>query len=216
MAPYEALYGRKCRSPVHWEEVGERKLLGPELVQYTKQVVERVRERLVAAQNRQKKYADLGRKDKAFEVGDKVLLKISPWKGVMRFGKKGKLSPRYIGPFEILRKVGAVSYQLALPPDLQYIHDVFHISVLKAYNPDNKHILEYEPIEIQPDLTYEEHPVRIVDRKIQKLRNKEIRMGKVIWRNHTREEATWELESAMQEKYPKLFESATDSEDGIL
>ena len=123
------------------------------------------------------------RKEKTFEVGKKVLLKVSPWKGIVRFRKRSKLNPRYIGPFEILRKVGAVSYQLALPPDLQHIHDVFHVSLLKAYKTDDHHVLNYEPINLQSDLTYEEKPVEIVDSKFQELRNKKVKLVKVIWRN---------------------------------
>ncbi|XP_074355397.1 uncharacterized protein LOC141695057 [Apium graveolens] len=134
----------------------------------------------------------------------------------MRFGKKGKLSPRYIGPFEILKKVGTVSYQLALPPYLQNIHDVFHISVLKAYHLDICHVLAHESIEVQSDLTYEEKPIRITDRKVQKLRNKEIRLFKVIWRNQSIEEATWESEDDMRKSYPSLFYVCTDFEDAIL
>ena len=206
MAPYEALYGRKCRSPICWDEIGEKRLLGPELIEQTKQSVDRIKKRLVAAQDRQKKYADLGRKDKTFEVGEKVLLKVSPWKGVVRFGKRNKLSPRFIGPFEILKKVGTVSYQLALPPDLQHIHDVFHISLLKAYKTDTRHILEYEPAHLQPDLTYEEKPIQIVDTKLQELRTKKVKLVKVIWKNRAVEEATWELEDEMRRNYSFLFE----------
>ena len=138
MPPFEALYGRKCRSPLYWDEVGERKILGPELVQQTKEKIELIRQRLVAAQNRQSKYANQHRKDIEFETGDLVLLKVSPWKGVLRFGKKGKLSPRFIGPFEILKRVGKVAYELALPPNLQHIHNVFHVSMLRRYHPDMK------------------------------------------------------------------------------
>ena len=127
MPPFEALYGRKCCSPLYWDEVGERKILGQELVQQTKEMIELIRQRLVAAQNRQSKYADQHWKDIEFEVGDLVLLKVSPWKGVLRFGKKGKLSTRFIGPFEILKRVGKVAYELALPPNLQHIHNVFHV-----------------------------------------------------------------------------------------
>ena len=156
MPPYEALYGRKCRSPVCWDEVGERQILGPELVQQTKETVELIQKRLLAAQDRQRKYADPARKNVDFEFGEPVLLRVSPWKGVTRFGKKGKLSPRFIGPFEILKSVGRVAYELALPPHMQHIHNVFHVSMLKKYNPDSKHVIEYEPIEIQADLSYVE------------------------------------------------------------
>ena len=116
MAPFEALYGRKCRTPVCWDEVGERRLVGPELVQITSKKVKIVRDNLKIARDRQKSYADNRRRDLQFEIGDRVFLKISPWKGVLRFGKRGKLSPRYIGPYEIVSKVGPVAYRLKLPP----------------------------------------------------------------------------------------------------
>lgn len=133
------------------------------------------------------------------------MLKVSPWKGVMRFGKKGKLSPRYIGPFEILKKMGPLAYQLALPPDLQHIHDVFHVPVVREYHSDFRHVITYEPVEIRPNLTYEEQPVQILDHKVQELRTKKVSLVKVLWRNHQVEEATWELESEMQNKHPELL-----------
>jgi len=205
MPPYEALYGRKCRSPVYWDEVGERKILGPELVQQTKEVVEIIQKRLIAAQSRQRNYADQFRKNVEFEDGEAVLLKVSPWKGLSRFGKKGKLSPRYVGPFEILRRVGKVAYELALPPQMEHIHNVFHVSMLKKYNPDSKHVIEYEPVELEADLSYVERPVEILDRKEKVLRNKVVKLVRVLWRNPKVEESTWELESDMREKYPHLF-----------
>ena len=180
-------------------------MLGPEVVQRTKDIVDLIRGRLVAAQDRQKKYADLARKDKEYEVGDLVLLKVSPWKGLMRFGKKGKLSPRYIGPFEILRRIGKLAYELALPPNLQQVHNVFHVSMLRKYHRDARHIVEYEQVDMQPDLTYVEKPVSIIDKKEQVLRNKVIKLVRVLWQNHNVEESTWELESTMLEKYPHLF-----------
>ena len=205
MPPYEALYGRKCRSPLHWEEVGERQILGPELVQQTKEAIELIRKRLVTAQNRQKQYADLTRKDMDFKEGEQVLLKVSPWKGLVRFGKKGKLSPRYVGPFEVLKQVGKVAYELALPPHMQHVHNVFHVSMLKRYRPDSNHVIEYEPIEVQPDLSYIERPIEILDRKEKVLRNRTVPIVRVLWRNPRVEESTWELESEMKEKYPQLF-----------
>ncbi|KAL8116429.1 hypothetical protein AgCh_022794 [Apium graveolens] len=172
MPPYEALYGRKCRSPVHWDEVGERKILGPELIRQTKEKIELIRKRIEAAQNRQRKYADQARKDMEYQEGEHVLLKISPWKGLTRFGNKGKLKPRYVGPFEILKKIGKVAYELGLPPHMQHIHNVFHVSMLKKYNPDTRHVIEYEPVELQADLSYVEQPIRILDRQEKVLRNK--------------------------------------------
>ena len=205
MPPYEALYGRKCRSPICWNEVGERKILGPELIQQTKETVELIQKRLITAQDRQRKYADPTRKNVDFEVGEPVLLKVSPWKGLTRFGKRGKLSPRFVGPFEILRRVGKVAYELALPPHMQHIHNVFHVSMLKKYHPDSKHVVEYEPVEIQTDLSYVEQPIEILDRREKVLRNKTVVLVKVLWRNPKVEESTWELESEMLEKYPQLF-----------
>jgi hypothetical protein len=205
MAPFEALYGRKCRSPLYWDEVGERKLLGPELVQMTADKVKVIREKMATAQSRQKSYADHRRRDLEFEIGDHVFLKVSPWKGVMRFGKKGKLSPRYIGPFEILERIGNVAYRLALPPDLSHVHDVFHVSLLRKYLPDPRHVIHYEPVQIQVDLSYKEQPIEILDRKEKVLRNKVISTVKVLWRNHLVEEATWELEEDMRQRFPHLF-----------
>ncbi|XP_074377541.1 uncharacterized protein LOC141719056 [Apium graveolens] len=163
MPPYEALYGRKCRTPTSWDEVGEGKIFGPELIQQMKETVTVIKKRLVAAQDRQRKYADPARKDVKLEIREVIWLKVSPWKGLTRLGKKGKLAPRYIGPFEILNQVGKVSYDLALPPQYQHVHNVFHVSLLKKYNPDVNHMIEIKPVEIQADLSYEEQPVQILD-----------------------------------------------------
>jgi hypothetical protein len=159
-----------------------------------------------AAQSRQKSYTDKRRRPLEFEVGDRVFLKISLMRGVMRFGKKRKPSPRFIGPFEITQKVGKLAYRIALPPDLIGTHDVFHVSMLRKYiaNPDV--IVEYELLEIQEGLTYVEEPVRIVDKKEQVLCIKTIPIVKVLWRNHGVDEASWEVEHDMWSRYPHLFE----------
>ncbi|GJS86373.1 putative reverse transcriptase domain-containing protein, partial [Tanacetum coccineum] len=130
-APFEALYGRKCRSPVCWAEVGEAQLTGPDLIQETTEKIIQIKQRIQAARDRQKSYADLKRKPMEFQVGDRVMLKVSPWKGVVRFGKRGKLNPRYVGPFEVLEKVGSVAYKLELPQELSRVHNTFHVSNLK-------------------------------------------------------------------------------------
>ena len=202
MAPYEALYGRKCRTPICWDEVGERRLIGLEIVQDTTEKVNMIRERLKIARDRQKSYADNRRRDLQFEIGDQVFLKISPWKGVLRFGKRGKLSPRYIGPYEIVGKVGPVAYKLKLPPELSRIHDTFHVSLLRKYIPEPSHVLREQPLQLKENLTYEETPVQIVDRKEQVLRTKVIPLVKVLWKNHEREAATWEPEAQMRRQYP--------------
>ena len=133
----------------------------------------------------------------------------------MRFGKKGKLSPRFIGPYEVIEKVGPVAYRLALPPDLEKIHNVFHVSMLRRYRSDPSHVVSSETIELRPDLTYEEEPVKILAREVKELRNKKIPLVKVLWRNHKTEEATWESEETMRQQYPQLFDQG-NFEDEIL
>ena len=194
MAPYEALYGRKCRTLLCWPELSEKKVIGPELIQETEEKVKMIRKRLRVATDRQKSYADMKRKYIRHEIGEKVFLKVSPWKKVMRFRKKGKLSPRFIGPYDVIEKVGPVAYRLALPQDLENIHDVFHVSMLRRYRSDPSHVVSSETIELRPDLTYEEEPVEILAREVKELRNKKIPLVKVLWRNHKTEEATWESE----------------------
>ncbi|KAL0537061.1 hypothetical protein IC582_026029 [Cucumis melo] len=206
MAPFEALYGKCCRSPVCWGEVGEQRLMGPELVQSTNEAIQKIRSRMHTAQSRQKSYADVRRKDLEFEVGDKVFLKVAPMRGVVRFERRGKLSPRFVGPFEILERIGPVAYRLALPPSLSTVHDVFHVSMLRKYVPDPSHVVDYEPLEIDENLSYAEQPVEVLAREVKTLRNKEIPLVKVLWRNHRVEEATWEREDDMRSRYPELFE----------
>ena len=190
MAPYEALYGRKCRTPLCWTELSEKKVIGPDLIRETEEKVKMIRERLKVATDRQKSYADMKRKDIRYEIGEKMFLKVSPWKKVMRFGKKDKLSPRFIGPYEVIEKVSPMAYRLALPSDLEKIHNVFHVSMLRRYMSDPSHVVSSETIELRLDLTYEEEPVEILAREVKELQNKKIPLVKVLWRNHKTEEAT--------------------------
>ncbi|GKV03839.1 hypothetical protein SLEP1_g16082 [Rubroshorea leprosula] len=206
MAPFETLYGRRCRSPVCWMEVGKRSILGPELVQQSSEIVQLIKERLRAAQSRQKSYADRRRRDLEFEVGDHVFLKVSPTRGILRFGILGKLSPRYIGPYPILERIGEVAYKLELLGNLAGVHDVFHVSLLRKYVPDPNHIINPKPIQLREDLTYYEHPIRILDFKERMMRRKTIRFVKVLWDNHSVEKATWELESKIRQERPHLFQ----------
>ena len=145
------------------------------------------------------------RKDIRYEIGEKIFLKVLPWKKVIRFGKKGKLSPKFIGPYEVIEKVGPVAYILSLPPELEKIHNVFHVSMLRRYKLYPSHVVSSETIELKPDLTYEEEPVEILAREVKELRKKQIPLVKVLWRNHKTEEATWESEEVMQQQYPQLF-----------
>ena len=140
-----------------------------------------------------------------FEVGDHVFLKVMPKRGVVRFGKREKLSPRFIGPFEILERVGTVAYRLALPPSMSGVHEVFHVSMLRKYTADPAHVVDWGQIEVDTDGTFEEGPVCIVDRRDQVLRRKTVRLVKVLWRHYGVEESTWEREDTMQATYPLLF-----------
>ena len=205
MAPFEALYGRPCRSPVCWLESEDRLTLGPDVIQENNEKIAVIRERLLTAQSRQKSYADRRRRPLEFSEGDFVLLKVSPRKGVTRFGVKGKLAPRYIGPFQITQRVGVVAYRLDLPPELSHVHNVFHVSMLRKCQPDPEAIVQWYDVPIQYDTTYEEVPIQILDRKMKSLRQREIPLVKVLWQHHGVEEAMWELETTMQERYPYLF-----------
>ncbi|KAM2967231.1 hypothetical protein FF1_027520 [Malus domestica] len=164
MSPFEALYGKSCRSPLCWPEVGERVLVGPEIVEETTQNIQ-----------------------------------LSPWRGVVRFNKKGKLIPRYIGPYQITEHVDKVTYRLELPPELSKVHDVFHVSMLRHYISDPSQVIPH------PDLTYDEEPLTILDWKDKVLRNMTVRLVKVLWMNHSMEEVAWETEDLMKEMYPHLF-----------
>ncbi|KAD4586096.1 hypothetical protein E3N88_23697 [Mikania micrantha] len=204
-APFEALYGRKCRLPICWAEVGDSQLTGPELVHETTEKIVQIRKRMAAARDRQKSYADKRRKPLEFQVGDRVLLKVSPWKGVIRFGKRGKLNPRYIGPFEITKRIGPVTYELNLPVELSSVHNVFHISNLKKCLSDETLVIPLEEIQIDEQLNFVEEPVEIMDRETKKLKLSKIPIVKVRWNSRRGPEFTWEREDQMKQKYPHLF-----------
>ncbi|GJT50633.1 putative reverse transcriptase domain-containing protein [Tanacetum coccineum] len=180
-APFEALYGRKCRSPVLWTEIRESSLIGPELVQETTDKVVLIKEKLKATRDRQKSYADNRRKPLEFEVGEQVLLKVSPWKGVMRLGKKGKLAPRYVGPFEILERIGPVAYRLRLPTELSEVHYTFHVSNLKKCLADASLHVPLDEIKIDKTLHFVEEPVEIMDSEVKTLKHSKILIVKVRW-----------------------------------
>ncbi|GJR25542.1 putative reverse transcriptase domain-containing protein, partial [Tanacetum coccineum] len=176
-APFKALYGRKCRLPVCWAEVGDAQLTGPEIIHEITERIIQIKKCIQAAHDRQKSYADRRRKPLEFEVGDKFMLKVSPWKGVIRFRKRGKLNPCYIGPFKILAKCFS-DEPLAIPLD---------------------------EIQIDDKLNFIEEPVEIVDREVKRLNQSHIPIMKVRWNSRQGPEFTWEREDQMKKKYPHLF-----------
>ncbi|GJR78467.1 putative reverse transcriptase domain-containing protein [Tanacetum coccineum] len=206
-ALFEALYGRKCRSPIMWAEVGEGQLIGPELVQETTEKISQIKDRLKAARwiVRKEVYADKRRKPLEFSVGDYVLLKVSPWKGVVRFGKKGKLAPRFVGPFEIIEKVGPVAYRLDFPKELNGVHDTFHVSNLKKCLADPTLQVPLDEIRVDGKLNFVEEHVEILEREFKKLKHSRIAIVKVQCNSKRVPEFTWEREDQMKLKYPHLF-----------
>jgi hypothetical protein len=205
MAPHEALYVKQCISPLCWETMGERSLVSPYWVQQTSEKVREIHQNILAAQSRQKSYADARRWDLEFAVGDHVLLRVSPTKGVVRFGVFRKLSPRYIGPFTILARVGSLAYRLQLPDSMAGVHPVFHVSMLRKFLQDPDHQIEMEPNVVQQDLTLECRLVRILESLERVMRKRSIKYVKVLWTNQSEREATLELEELMRQKYPELF-----------
>ncbi|XP_070010308.1 uncharacterized protein [Nicotiana sylvestris] len=206
MSPFEALYGRRCRSPIGRFKVGDAELIGPNLVHQAMEKVKIMKERLKTTQSCQKSYSDVRRRDLEFKEDNWVFLKVSPLKGIMRFGKKGKLSPRYVGPYKIIQRIVQLDYKLGLPYKMSLVHLVFHVSMLRKVVGDPSTIVPVETVEVNEELSYEEVLIAILDRQVRKLRNKEIASVKVLWRNQQVEEATWEAEDEMKRKYPHLFE----------
>ncbi|GJT36414.1 putative reverse transcriptase domain-containing protein [Tanacetum coccineum] len=206
-APFEALYGRKCRSPICWAEVGDAQLTGPEIVHETTKKIIQINKRIQAARNRQKSYVDRRRKPLEFEVGDKVMLKVSPWKGVIHFGKRGKLNPRYIGPFKIIAKVETLAYRLELPEQLSRVHSTFHVSNLKKCFVDEPLAILLDEIQIDDKLHFIEEPVEIMDREVKWLKYSRIPIVKIRWNSRRGPEFTWEREDQMKKKYPHLLVS---------
>ena len=169
MTPCEELYGRPCRSPLGWTEVGERSITGPTLIRDTSEKVSLIRQRLLTAQSWKKSYTDVRRRPLEFEVGDHVFLKVIPKREVVRFDKREKLLPRFIGPFEILERIGTVAYRLALSPSMTGVKEVFHVSMLRKYTPDPSHVVDWGHIKVDTDRTFEEGSVCIVDSRDQVL-----------------------------------------------
>nr|GEV38695.1 putative reverse transcriptase domain-containing protein [Tanacetum cinerariifolium] len=210
-APFEALYGRKCRLPVYWIEVGEAQILGPELIQEITEKIVQIKQRMQSARDRQKSYADLKRKPMEFQVGDKVMLKVSPWKGVVRFGKQGKLNPRYVGPFKVLEKIRKVADKLKLPKELNRVHNTFHVSNLKKCHADEPLAVPLDGLHFDDKLHFVEEPVEIMDHEVKLLKQSRIPLVKVRWNSKRGPEFTWEREDQFRKKYPHLFAKTAPS-----
>jgi hypothetical protein len=206
MAPFEALYGRKCRTPLFWNQTGETQVFGPDVLRNAEEQVRMIRDNLRVAQSRQKSYADTRRRELSFQVGDYVYLKVSPMRNVRRFNMKGKLAPRYVGPFKILERRGEVAYQLELPESLAGVHDVFHVSQLKKCLRVPEEQIPLEELTVKEDLTYEEYPVKILETAERVTRSRTIKMCRVQWNRYSEDESTWEREEDLRKSYPQLFE----------
>jgi hypothetical protein len=202
MAPFEVLYGHRCHTPFNWIEPGDKVIFGPdEQVEVTARSIQ---DNLKATKSHQDTYANKRRQPLAFKVGNQVYLRVSPMKGMKRFGVKEKLAPRYIGPFPILKKYGTVAYKLDLQPSLAGVHDIFHVSQLKKYLKAPMDIVLPEVTLLEANLSYPKHPIKILDQKDHVTRRKTIKFFKIQWSNHSKEEPTWESEDFLHSRHPKF------------
>ncbi|GKE41344.1 putative reverse transcriptase domain-containing protein [Tanacetum coccineum] len=209
--PFEAHYGQKCRSPVCWAEVGDVQLTGPEIIHETTEKIVQIRQRLQAVSDRQRSYANVRLKPLEFQVGDHVMLKVSPRKGVIRFGKQGKLNLRYIGPFKILERIGRVAYKLELPEELSNVNSTFHVSNLKKCLSDESLVIPIKELRLDDKLNFVEEPVEIMDREVKQLKQSHIPIVKVRWNSKRGPKFTWKREDQICAKYPHLFSNITSA-----
>nr|GEW39776.1 putative reverse transcriptase domain-containing protein [Tanacetum cinerariifolium] len=215
-APFEALYSRKCRSPICWNEVGEFHLIGPEIVQETTEKIVQIKQIIQAARDHQKSYADLKRNSMDFQVRYTVMLKVSPWKGVVRFGKRGKLNPRYVGPFKVVARVGSIAYKFDLSEELSRVYNTFYVSNLKKCYANEPLAVPLDGLHFDDKLQFVEEPVEIMDHVVKNLRNSRVPIVKVRWNSRRGLEFTWEREDQFKKKYPHLFTKTAPSSSAAL
>jgi hypothetical protein len=207
MSPFEALYGRPCHTPLSWSKSGERVIFDPDIVTEEEEKVRQIQANILAAQSRQKSYTDKRCGPLEFEVGDHVYLRVSSTKGVRRFGIKGKLAPRYIGPYPIIDKYGPTSYKVELPVKLSEVYNVFHVSQLKRFLKPPTNVVIEDTIPLEPDLTYKAYPIKTLDQQDRVTRNKTNRFYKIQWNDHSEDEAMWEHEDFLRANYPNFLPS---------
>eukprot|EP00253_Pinus_taeda_P034261 PITA_34261 len=212
LSPFEVLYGRKCRTPSNWGGPEDRLILGPEMLKEMEDIVKRVRVNLKAAQDRQKNFADQKRRFKEYQVGDHVYIKIQAKRSTVQWSSCAKLAPRYCGPFQVQARVGPVAYQLALPSHI-WVHNIFHVSILKKYVYDPRHVIRWQEIQVKSEGEVLVEPLNILDRREVQLRKRVITQVKVQWQHFGPEEATWEDEALMMRNYPGLFEAGRHRDD---
>eukprot|EP00253_Pinus_taeda_P030964 PITA_30964 len=212
LSPFEVLYGRKCRTPSSWGGPEDKLSLGPKMLKEMEDMVKKVSANLKAAQDWQKSFADRKRRFKEYQIGDHVFVRIQARRSTLQWSGCAKLAPRYFGPFQILARVGPVAYQLALPSHIR-IHNVFHISVLKKYVYDPKHVIKWQDVQVEPEGEVLVEPQSILDRREVRLRKRVITQIKVLWQHYGPEEATWEDEEIMRKVYPDLFNGNRHRDD---
>jgi hypothetical protein len=207
MSPFEALYGRPYHTPLSWSESGKRVIFGPDNVTEAEEKVKQIQVNILSAQSCQKSYADKRRSSLEFNVGDHVYLCVSPMKGVLRFSIKGKLAPRYIGPYSIIDKYGPTSYQVELLVRLWGVHNVFHVSQLKRCLKPKADVVNEDTILSEPNLTYKAYPIKVLDQQDRVTCNKTTRFYKIQWNDYSEDEATWEHEEFLWSNYPEFLPS---------
>jgi DNA-directed RNA polymerase subunit E'/Rpb7 len=214
MRPFEALYGRKCNTPVRWDNPTDRVVVGPELIKEMEDQIIKIKQNLKASQDRQKSYVDKNRTHREFKVGDHVFLKVEANRSSLKLGSCTKLAARFCGPFEILERIGPIAYILALPASMT-VHNVFHVSLLNKYIPYANHVIDWNVIQVEQEGVVQVHPVHILDRKNKQLWNRAIGLVKVQWTWYSPEDATWEHEDVIRVEYPHLFENFEKLVDAV-
>jgi hypothetical protein len=206
MALFEFLYGRPCRMPLCWDRLEDRVLVGLEVIQEMEEQMKTIWQRIEEAQDRQKSYVDAHRVDRSYEVGDQVFLRVKPHKSLIKFGKGDKISPRFVGPFEIVERKGLVAYRLALPDSLRRMHDVFHASILRHYISDLTHVIDMSSLQVSDEGVLTAEPVHILHHHVRQLRRRTVEQVKVQWDSYSPHSATWEDVYHMHQQFPFLFD----------